>query len=165
MYLWVHWRRLLEARKTLNAVQVLTEKISLPKPKYCMLHCTAKMWLEKFLWYFVAASLPTSIFGECYLHVAFLNVSLWAKKRKAFWGEGMPVIIATDLVWKPDCFSDIQAPEAAESQTTVLYLTALMFEELIPFFKFWNFSLKQTETIRTYKMCSLFQFHKQKSRK
>lgn len=93
-----------------------------------------KMWHEKFLWYFVAASLTTNIFGECYFHVVFLNVSLWVKKRKGFWGERMPVITATDLGWKPDCFSNIQAPEAAESQTTVFKLAALMFEELILFF-------------------------------
>lgn len=124
-----------------------------------------KMRHEKLLWYFIAASLTTNIFGECYLHVAFLNVSLWAKKREGFWGEGMSVIIAMDLVWKPDCFSDIQSPKAAESQTRVLHLTAFMFEELILFFKSWNLSLKQAETIRTYKICSLSQFHKQKSRK
>lgn len=118
--------------------------------------CTAlqKIWHGKFLWYFIAASLTTNIFGECYLHVAFLNVSLWTKKRKGFWRKGMPVILPPDLVWKPDCFSDIQAPEAAESQTTVLYPTALMFEEFILFFKSWNFSLKQAETIRIYKLLS-----------
>lgn len=129
--------------------------------------CTAlqKIWHGKFLWYFIAASLTTNIFGECYLHVAFLNVSLWTKKRKGFWRKGMPVILPPDLVWKPDCFSDIQAPEAAESQTTVLYPTALMFEEFILFLSpeifLWN-KLRLSESIN---YCPLSQFHKQKSRK
>lgn len=116
--------------------------------------CTAlqKIWHGKFLCYFIAASVTPNIFGECYLHVVFLNVSLWAKKRKGFWRKGMPVIIPPDLVWKPNCFSGMQAPEVTESQTTILYPTALMFEQLLLFFKSRNFSLKQTETIRIYKL-------------
>lgn len=89
-------------------------------------------------------------------------VCLMGQEKERFLRKGDACIVATDLVGKSDCFSDIWC---SWKLTHSFIPNSFDVSGIDTGFKSWIFSLKQGETIRTINYCSLSQFHKQKSRK